>query len=372
MDEYFLKNNEVHILATKMSLEGGNNPLLFPSTAYFAGAPGVTFDLLAERKRRKIDGGTPYQRNTVSQSGMDFSISDHPGAGEIANHMRTHQICMRAYVDPIKGATSWSSTLPEGHLVFTRHIDASNGARWSNFPYPVNGLTLAHLNYIFQSKMRAAVDEIEADPAFLRIAAGPAREVEYHRLMLERYREMMNEASEWRWAGVSQTRLDYAFNPATETRDRVIVVQASGPCFVDNVWDDKMSVPTTLWIRLAGHWESGLEATMYKFGDTETAIVQGTLTRRGFMMPRFEAVSCDYGINLSEDVVMFREYTEPIVSNNTSKKSYFLESAILYKIGYCFSPTGEVRPRRGYAPPKAIHSFRKAGAYTQVQALLTG
>lgn len=355
-----------------MSLEGGNNPLLFPTTAYLALPPGMEIDLLAERKRRKIDKGTPYQRKTVSSSGMDFSISDHPGAGETANHMRTYQICLRAYVDPIKGATSWSSTLPEGHIVLVRHIDNSVGNKWSNFPYPVNGLTPAHVNYIFHAKMRGVVDEIEADADFQRMPAGDAKESSYHDKMMSRYRELLSEAAEWTPVGASQTRLNYAFNPGTDTRDRVIVVQASGPCFIDNLWDDRLTVPTSLWLRLAGYWNNGMESTMYQFGDTETAVVQGTYNRRGFMMPRFEAVSCDYGINLGEDAVMFKEYVAPITNTNTVGVPYLLENAVIHKIGYCFAPTSDARPRRGQVPPKGIHAFRKAEVNTQVQALLTG
>jgi hypothetical protein len=355
------------ILGNSSTLEMPGMPPLIPS-----GAISVS-DPYNERKRRKYDSGTDDQRNTLKGSGFNPSVSDFTGQGESANAMHTYQVCIKPYMlktSQNEVQTNWTSEIPQGQVMFVRHI-GTNTVRYRNFPYPVNALTISQLNYQLHlnmhDKMEEIVTAIEAGPG---ISADKSEKI--HKAMLEEYYMQLEDASNWTPIGVSLTLPDYVLQPSNNRLDRVVTMQCGGVCYVDNVWEQGISPGATLWLRLAGSWNSGNDSTMYKFGSRETRIIPGT--SRGYFIPRIESMTSDKGISLSEECFYYKIYEKPVNTKSLNKEPYVLEQAIIYNIGYCFAPTNTSflgRVKHGPHLPLPIYTHQLAEYNTQVQVLLT-
>ena len=352
---------------------GGNTPLLFSADAYLTppGGFGDVRNPYLERKRAKFDSGYRDQKHLAEQSNIDFSTSDNSGQGDSTNAINSYQVCVKPYViqglpQPIK--TNWVASLPPGQLLF--HRQSADSVRFKNFPCVVEALTLAHLNYQLHLLMKKEVDDCISDVAAIADPAEKKRA--YFTAMMAAFETLLRDASEWAPLGVSHTKPDYALTANNASRYRVISVQIGGPVFMDNIWKNRLAPPSSLWVRLAGGWIEKNASTIYSFSNTEHSVVRGA--DYGYMLPRFESVSCTQGTNLSEDGLTYKIYDE-YPENVDIDNRHVLEYALMYKVGVCFHETPQegvkVNPVAGTSIPLPILSFSAPLAFSQVQTLMT-
>ena len=237
-------------------------------------------------------------------------------------------------------------------------------------------LTLPQLNYTLHCEMRGKVNKIVTD----MLGRGGFDDGEYHRRMVEAWREVMNKALQWVPAGIMTTSHDNVPTPsASASRHLMKVVQNSGVSYVQNIWGSGVCCGSTLWIRLSSVMCRPTTSKTYVLSDTDVSTVPAiAVLQYCYRLPCFEAVASNIGhtvgfVNSRIALPSVSQILETVDENEPGTEFYLTE---VYKIGTCFDLSGLGRKMRSSssAPVRVsdVTAFSPPGMVNQIQILLTG